>query len=188
MWQKTRETILRSLTESVQEGSSEFEALLLKAVCLRDASVAAKLIGDSRDLLVDRPGDGTYTGTRGEVRSLLTLRDTRKGDLRVGLDAWPGYFPLFAIEKELADRNIHLFNVESSKVKVRLLKEGRLDLVATTPGCLFGPNSEGLPSLRAVAIINESSGADQIVIEVRTGARRTVSGLPPKNWLAQPGS
>jgi hypothetical protein len=85
--------------------------------------------------------------------------------LRILVDLWPGYYPLFAVEDELNKNGIFLDIVESSTEKIRLLLQGKANLIATTPGCLLGSDSESLRKLRVVGVLNRSFGADKILVD-----------------------
>ena len=85
--------------------------------------------------------------------------------LRILVDLWPGYYPLFAIEEELNKEGICLDIVESSREKIQLLLQGKAELIATTPGCLLGTESESLRELRVLGVLNRSFGADKILVD-----------------------
>ena len=181
VWQTVRAAIVSAVAENRQAAGGEFSTQLLRAIALMSDELAKELL-DRDDLLVPQLSDSRQTiVARGEIRSLLA--PTGAG-LRIGLDAWPGYFPLFAIEDQLrAAAGVSLLDVESSREKVRLLQEKRIDLLATTPGCLLGPNEPALSDLRVVAVLNQSSGADQILIRGSQWSKDE-SPLPEADELA----
>jgi len=161
-WQPVRRAIASAMAATRRPEEREFCTQLLRAIALLNDDTARDLL-DGNELLSGQLSDSQQTIiARGELMSLLA--PTGAG-LRIGLDAWPGYFPLFAIEDQLqATAGISLLDVESSREKLRLLHEKRIDLLATTPGCLLGLNDTDLSHLRVVAVLNQSSGADQILI------------------------
>lgn len=111
------------------------------------------------------PGDSFASTTRiNELKGHLqsAQRDWR---LRILLDLWPGYYPLFAVEEELNKAGIFLDIVESSDEKIRLLLEGKANLIATTPGCLLGNEDDNLDKLRVLGVLNRSCGADKILVD-----------------------
>src|SRR6185295_7711236 len=70
----------------------------------------------------DRP-DRPVDIRQSELRSHLQ-RHAREWSLRVLVDTWPGYYPLFAVEKSLNREGIFLDILGSSKEKIDLLLDG----------------------------------------------------------------
>lgn len=101
------------------------------------------------------------------IDELKTHLQSTVGDwrLRILVDLWPGYYPLFAVEEELNQHGIFLDIVESSREKIQLLLQGKADLIATTPGCLLGSDGDNLSKLRILGVLNRSFGADKILVD-----------------------
>lgn len=87
--------------------------------------------------------------------------------LRLVLDVWPGYFPIFAIEEELVRHGIYIRLAEGSTDKVDQVLGGHADLIGTTPGCLTGLELEKIVKCRVMGALNRSCGADQILVDSR---------------------
>jgi len=111
----------------------------------------------------DRP-DRPVDIRQSELRSHLQ-RHAREWSLRVLVDTWPGYYPLFAVEKSLNREGIFLDILGSSKEKIDLLLDGNADLIATTPGCLLGTERDDIGKLRVLGVLNRSYGADKILVD-----------------------
>jgi hypothetical protein len=100
---------------------------------------------------------------RGHLRSAYGPRKS----LRLLLDLWPGYYPLFAVQEELKRKGIRLDIVESSAVKNEILLARGADLIASTPGCILALPTESLRTLRVIGVPNRSAGADKILVDRR---------------------
>lgn len=99
--------------------------------------------------------------------------------VRVALDAWPGYFPLWAVRDELRAHGIAILFIEDSATKKRLLIDGQVDVIGTTPGGLaLGEASENLPRLEILAVLNRSIGADQVLQRPRVRPTRNPAQKP----------
>jgi hypothetical protein len=191
LWAAVRNLIVGALSESEDDNLSEFYMLLFRAIGLCNPKTAESLI-DQDGIFVDRLSDSPQTIiARHELKSLL---QPSSNGLRIGLDAWPGYFPLFVMEDRLrSEKGIALFDIESSREKMRMLREKRIDLVATTPGGLLGPNNPDVSDLRVVAILNQSAGADQILIRGSSWSRQVarwpeIPELQSATWIVTAGS
>jgi hypothetical protein len=119
----------------------------------------------SDDVLMGESGDEIVAVRQNELRTHLRRATIPAGSLRVLVDLWPGYYPLFAVEEELNREGIFLEIVESSKEKIDMLLNEQADLIATTPGCLLGAESSDIDRLRILCVLNQSDGADKILVD-----------------------
>lgn len=119
----------------------------------------------SEGLLAKQSRDELIAIRQDELRAHLHGATRKDWGLRILIDLWPGYYPLFAIEEELNSQGILLDIVESSKEKIDILLQGKADLIATTPGCLLGAESQSIGRLRVLGILNHSVGADKILVD-----------------------
>jgi len=102
-----------------------------------------------------------------ELRGCLRSGSGPRPSLRLLVDLWPGYYPLFAVQKELQKKGIVLDIVESSTTKNQTLLARGADLIASTPGCILALPNESLRKLRVIGIPNRSAGADKILVDQR---------------------
>lgn len=105
-----------------------------------------------------------------ELLSVARVRwqpNSKRTSLHIALDDWPGYFPLFAMEKELNEYGINFILVESSEMKFRLLMERHVDLIASTTGCVSTLSSAALRNCCVLGALNRSMGNDQILADDR---------------------
>lgn len=117
------------------------------------------------DLLTRRSNDELIAIRQDELRAHLHGAKRKDWGLRILIDLWPGYYPLFAVEEELNRHGILLDIIESSKEKIDILLQGKADLIATTPGCLLGAERASIGRLRVLGILNHSIGADKILVD-----------------------
>jgi hypothetical protein len=119
----------------------------------------------SDDVLMEVSENELVAVRQNELRTHLRRATIPAGSLRVLVDLWPGYYPLFAVEEELNREGIFLEIVESSKEKIDMLLNEQADLIATTPGCLLGAESSDIDRLRILCVLNQSNGADKILVD-----------------------
>lgn len=84
--------------------------------------------------------------------------------LRVGINIWPGYEPLY-LARELgyyADTPLHLVEYASDTQALRALRNAAIDAAALTLDELLQLRAEGL-DLRVVAVLDFSNGADVVL-------------------------
>ncbi|MGA3240574.1 MAG: AAA family ATPase [Bryobacteraceae bacterium] len=119
------------------------------------------------------------------ARNASSMQTTSSAEppLRILLDVWPGYFPIFAMQKELHAYGVDFGIVHSSALKYQMLLEGSADLIGSTPGCLSTLPHERLRRYELMGVLNRSDGNDQILADNR--ALQIVEGK--WNGQAQPG-
>ncbi|HUA84661.1 MAG TPA: AAA family ATPase [Bryobacteraceae bacterium] len=85
--------------------------------------------------------------------------------IRLALDTWPGYYPLFALESDLKQHGIELRRIQGSAAKVNALLRREVDLIGSTPGCLSGLERSMLRQCHVVGVLNRSMGNDRVLAE-----------------------
>jgi hypothetical protein len=93
---------------------------------------------------------------------------------RIAVDIWPGYFPLLALKDDFQEEGIDLIEIHGSAAKVEMLRNGDVDLIGSTPGCIGGLTRDQLRDLGILCVLNRSMGNDQILVDTRgRGAKKS---------------
>ena len=160
---------------------------LLKALNGRvRETVARQFNGFGRDRADWRTDSSMDTLRLEELRSTVEMcsrpREHRPR-LRLALDLWPGYFPFLAMERELNQCGIAFEMVQSSSLKLDLLRDRQFDLIASAAGCLSGVPPTILRRLHAVGVLNRSWGNDHILtdsrsLEISNGKVKVIDSKP----------
>lgn len=168
---RSKAICLASLGAALQERRTTRQAVMfVRQLATTDIDSLRALALPTEWFVGNRHEDRFNAMQRFQSQRLLAGND---GNLfRVGLDLWPGYFPLFSLQDQFDKQGIAITNVESSRDKVRMLRSGQLDIIGTTPGCLLGPNGAPQADLRVVAVLNRSYGSDKVLYSGPRGEPR----------------
>ena len=93
-------------------------------------------------------------------------------DINVGIDLWPGYYPI-VLAKHLGyfkkrGLNVNFVLPESTDNMLGQFTDGKLDMVCVAMGDAFSLYKQD-PGLRVVMITDESSGGDALLAKRRSG-------------------
>jgi AAA ATPase domain/TIR domain len=165
-----REAVAHKIEESLNDsmrcsGGEHLQNLLETACQLATPRRYGPFVRKLDDQTLKMPLADPLAAIRIDELTTHLQSTTGQWRLRILVDLWPGYYPLFAVEEELKKNGIFLDIVENSAEKIRLLLKGKADLIATTPGCLLGSDGESLRKLRVLGVLNRSFGADKILVD-----------------------
>jgi len=107
-------------------------------------------------------GESPFAGV--QALAISSHIASRQCPVKIALDPWPGYFPFWVARRELRDRGIGILFVGDSATKMRMLIDGQVDVIGTTPGGLMlGHGASCMDKLVLLAVLNRSNGADQVL-------------------------